>query len=81
MVHRWIQNVVHAIEHLHQSGILHRDIKPDNMLLDLNGMCMLCDFGWTRGLAIPGQPQSRAVETLTMRPGSEDYRAPEGEVC
>ena len=78
VIHRWVQNLVMGIEHLHTRGILHRDIKPDNMLLDLEGFALLCDFGWTRGVAVPGT-ESGGVKALTKRPGSVDYRAPEAE--
>lgn len=73
IIHRWMHNVVAGLEHLHSSGVLHRDLKPDNLLLDVSGMCMLCDFGWARGF------EDKGAVNLTARPGSLEYRAPEGE--
>ena len=37
--------LVLAVEAIHSMGYVHRDIKPDNMLLDLKGHLKLADFG------------------------------------
>lgn len=37
-----------GLAYLHENGIIHGDIKPDNLLLDENLVCLLTDFGMAR---------------------------------
>jgi eukaryotic-like serine/threonine-protein kinase len=42
---RWIRNLLDGLYHAHSRGVIHRDVKPANMLLKANGTAALSDFG------------------------------------
>lgn len=44
----YIAEIILAIEDLHWWGIIFRDLKPDNIVLDKQGHCKLTDFGLSK---------------------------------
>ena len=55
---------------MHKQGLIHRDLKPQNILVDRNGTMKICDFGLARSFSIPIATMTHEVVTLW-------YRAPE----
>src|SRR5437867_4210124 len=67
-----IAKVARTVHYAHEHGILHRDIKPGNILLDKNGEPHLTDFGLARLL----ETESTVTRTLEVL-GTPSYMAPE----
>jgi predicted Ser/Thr protein kinase len=66
-----------AVEHAHRRGILHRDLKPDNILLDADGRVRIADFGLSKQLG-DGQADPPAMLTRSGQIlGTPHYMAPE----
>ena len=65
-----IDQLATALEHAHLYGVVHRDIKPQNMMLTDSGLLKVLDFGIARVAALPSLTQSGFV-------GSPYYVSPE----
>jgi serine/threonine protein kinase len=80
----WVAALAEAVDHAHQSGVIHRDMKPSNILIDREDRVFLTDFGLARSdaggasLSIDGQlvgtPAYMAPEQVRGETGTVDAR-------
>ncbi len=74
----WLRGTALALDFVHQKGLVHRDVKPDNILFDAHGNPFLSDFGIAKALADSRPPDQRTVMTNAGTVlGTPQYMAPE----
>ena len=75
---RLISKIARAVHHAHERGILHRDLKPGNILIDARGEPHLTDFGLAKILhPSDGEQRSFIATTPGDLLGTPNYMAPE----
>ncbi|MGH7702318.1 MAG: protein kinase domain-containing protein, partial [Gemmatimonadales bacterium] len=70
---RIVRQAAQALEYAHAHGVIHRDLKPDNLLLTPDGNTLVADFGIARGT---GEGDQRLTET-GLAIGTPAYMSPE----
>jgi tetratricopeptide (TPR) repeat protein len=68
---RIILQICRALQAAHGEGVIHRDLKPQNIMLDANGRAYVMDFGIARSAYLPGMTQTGALV------GTPEYMSPE----
>ena len=66
-----VEQVCRALDAAHTEGVVHRDLKPQNVMLDNEGKVLVMDFGIARSMETPGLTRSGALV------GTPEYMSPE----
>lgn len=70
--------LVTALDSMHELGVVYRDLKPQNVLIDDNGYPMLTDFGFSKMLNLKGKAELPGLPPQTISfVGTPAYMAPE----
>lgn len=72
-VYSWLIQICDALAYAHSQGIVHRDIKPGNILIDSEGYVKIADFGLVK---VDGRDSMHSMDTLIAM-GTPDFSAPE----
>jgi serine/threonine protein kinase len=69
---RWIRDAARAVHYAHENGVIHRDLKPQNFMIDPTGRVFVMDFGLAKLLA---SPKDATMSGLVL--GTPTYMPPE----
>lgn len=77
----FLYQLLRGVAYCHQQRVLHRDLKPQNLLINREGALKLADFGLARAFGIPVRSYTHEVVTLWYRApdvlmGSQKYSTP-----
>ena len=74
LIRYFIRQIIRGLNYLHRIGVIHKDLKPNNVLLDKNNHCKIIDFNFSSIL------ENRWVDNVGKKIDCNDYFRP-AEIC
>ena len=75
LIRSFVFQMCKAVHYLHTKNMIHRDVKPENLLVDENMNVKLCDFGFARKISL--NEENNNVDAMTDYVATRWYRSPE----
>ena len=75
LIKSFVYQMCKAISYLHSNNMIHRDVKPENLLIDENMKLKLCDFGFARKILL--DKNNNNINPMTDYVATRWYRSPE----
>ena len=75
LIRSFVFQMCKAVHYLHINNMIHRDVKPENLLIDENMQLKLCDFGFARKIKL--NEKNNNVDAMTDYVATRWYRSPE----
>jgi len=75
LIKSFVYQMCKAISYLHSNNMIHRDVKPENLLIDENMNLKLCDFGFARKILL--DKNNNNINPMTDYVATRWYRSPE----
>ncbi len=73
MVKKFMSQLVEGVRYCHSHRVLHRDLKPQNLLIDRDGNLKLADFGLARAFGVPLRTYTHEVGSPNIRRDMNSY--------
>ena len=75
LIRSFVFQMCKAVHYLHINNMIHRDVKPENLLIDENMQLKLCDFGFARKITL--DEKNNNIDAMTDYVATRWYRSPE----